>query len=217
MIERYLQRLTTDDADSETPAQTRDRLKAQFAPGATRRMTTLGLLVGSVLQPLEPGEDDSLVYASGYAESCALESFLDSFPTPSPTLFQTSIHPSAVQQLMIGRQKPVRTFLPLSGGALLAFHALRTSFGAPAPRSILCGGEEKGTWLLDYGLASDRTFAFAAAFSDAANSETLAAVRLVPEACAGSMGIATLFDLLHLRRPFDGPVAPGWRLSLAWR
>ena len=102
MLERHIQTLVTDDTTGEAPAATRERLKGNFPVGATRRMTNLGLLVGSALARLGPQEDDSVVYATGYAESCALEGFLDSFPTPSPTLFQTSIHPSAVQQLMIG-------------------------------------------------------------------------------------------------------------------
>ena len=119
-------------------------------------------MVGGALSRLDPGLEDALVYASGYAESCALEGFLDSFPTPSPTLFQTSIHPSGVQQLLIGRQRSVREFLPLSGGPLLGFHALRTAFLSRSARVLLCGGEERGTWLLEHGLASDRTFAFAA-------------------------------------------------------
>jgi hypothetical protein len=217
MIERHIQVLNTDDAGSEEPAATRDRLKANFPPGSTRRMTLLGLLVGSALQPLEPGEDDTLVYASGYAESRALESFLDSFPAPSPTLFQTSIHPSAVQQLMIGRQRPVREFLPLSGGPLLAFHALRASLLSPSPRTVLCGGEEKGTWLLDYGLASDRTFAFAAALTSAGTADALGTLRISRGEGTGALALAGLFDLLHRRSAFDAMIAPGWRLSIEWR
>jgi hypothetical protein len=217
MIERHIQLLRTDDAGAETTAATRDRLKGSFPPGATRRMTTLGLLVGSTLQPLEPGESDTLVYASAYAESCALESFLDSFPTPSPTLFQTSIHPSAVQQLMIGRQKPVREFLPLSGSSLLAYHALRASLLSPSPRSLLCGGEEKGTWLLEHGLASDRTFAFAAALTTDGRGSALGTVTLEAKGGEGALGLPALFDLLHARTAFSGMVAPGWSLTLEWR
>jgi len=201
MLERHIQLLVTDDAGTEAPAATRDRLKVNFPAGATRRMTTLGLLVGSTLAPLEPSEDNPIVYASGYAESCALEAFLDSFPAPSPTLFQTSIHPSAVQQFMIGRQSPVREFLPLSGSTLLAFHAVRACMLSPAPRVILCGGEEKGTWLLQHGLA-DTSLG-----------------RIVIEASDGdaALGLPAFFDMLHKRTPFDGLVAPGWRLILEWR
>jgi hypothetical protein len=217
MIERHIQQLVTDDPGDETPVATRERLKGHFPPGATRRMTTLGLLVGSALAQVDPGEDDALVYATGYAESQALEGFLDSFPTPSPTLFQTSIHPSAVQQLMIGRQRPVRELMPLSGGSLLAFHALRASLLSPSPRSLLCGGEEKGTWLLQHQLASERTFAFAAALTREAGPDTAGSVRLFREKGDGVLGLPAFFDLLHTRTPLDGMIAPGWRLVLEWR
>ena len=217
MTERHIQSLATDDAGAEPAAATRDRLKVNFPPGATRRMTTLGLLVGSALARVSPEPGDALVYASGYAESCALEGFLDSFPTPSPTLFQTSIHPSAVQQFMIGRQSPVKEFLPLSGGTLLAFHALRACLVGGSPRSVLCGGEEKGTWLLDYGLASDRTFAFAAALTAERAGASLGRIALERADGEGSLGLAALFELFHARRPYDGLAAPGWRLILEWR
>ncbi len=217
MIERHIQILVTDDPGAEAPAATRERLKGHFPPGATRRMTTLGLLVGSALARIGPREDDALVYASGYAESRALEGFLDSFPTPSPTLFQTSIHPSAVQQLMIGRQTPVHELMPLSGGPLLAFHAVRAALLSPATRAVLCGGEETGTWLLEHGLASNRTFAFAAALTREAPAEAAGRIRLVRHDGEGTLSLPAFFDLLHARTPFDGMVAPGWRLGLEWR
>jgi len=216
MLERHIRLLATDDAGAEAPAATRERLKGAFPPGATRRMTTLGLLVGSTLARLEPREGDAIVYASGYAESCALEAFLDSYPAPSPTLFQTSIHPSAVQQLMIGRQCAVRELLPLSGGTLLAFHALRTCLLSPSARAILCGGEERGTWLLEHGLASDRTFAFAALVSAEPARDAAGRVRISRGEGRGELGLPGLFDLLHGKAPFDGMIAPGWRLQLEW-
>ena len=217
MLERHVQLLFTDDAGAEAAAATRERLKGLFPAGATRRMTTLGMLVGGALGRLDPGEEDAIVYASGYAETCALESFLDSFPTPSPTLFQTSIHPSAVQQLMIGRQRPVREFLPHSGSALLAFHALRAAFLTPSSRALLCGGEERGTWLLEHGLASPRTFAFAMALAENPAAGDVGTIRLSADTGEGALGIAEFFDLLHRREKFDGMVAPGWRLGLRWR
>jgi hypothetical protein len=215
MLEAYVHALVTDDPGGETPAEARLRLKGQFPAGATRRMTTLGLLVGRALAEVGPREEDAIIYASAYAESCTLEAFLDSFPTPSPTLFQTSIHPSAVQQLMIGRQTAVRELLPLSGGDLFAFHALRAALLSPAPRVILCGGEERGTWLLEHGLASSRTYAFAACLRrDGAGA--VARVRLVRGNEGGALGIWELFEQLHRRAPYSGAVAPGWRLELEW-
>jgi hypothetical protein len=216
MLERWIQAVATDDAGDETPAASRERLRGRFPAGATRRMTTLGLIVGGTLAELGPLEDDAIVYASGYAESRALEDFLDSFPAASPTLFQTSIHPSAVQQLMIGRQSAVRELLPLSGGPLLAFHAIRAAAVAPAPRVLLCGGEERGSWLLEHGLASDRTFAFAASLTRERGPRALGAARLARCEGTGELGLATLFDVLHARSPFRAVVAPGWRLEIEW-
>jgi hypothetical protein len=216
MLERHIHAVVTDDARGENPAGTRERLRGGFPAGATRRMTTLGLLVGNALARLAPAEEDAIVYASGYAESCALEGFLDSFPSPSPTLFQTSIHPSGVQQLLIGRQRSVREFLPLSGGRLLGFHALRAAFLAPAKRVLFCGGEERGTWLLEHGLASERTFAFAAALAADGGPAALGRARLSRAEGSGELGLADWFDLLHGRSGYAGMVAPGWRLELEW-
>jgi hypothetical protein len=216
MLERHIHAVLTDDPGGESPAGVRDRLKGRFPAGATRRMTTLGLLVGNALATLDPRGDDAIVYASGYAESCALEGFLDSFPTPSPTLFQTSIHPSAVQQLMIGRQAAVGEFLPLSGGRLIAFHALRAALLSPAERVLLCGGEERGTWLLEHGLASNRTFAFAACLRRGGGPGALGRVSLAPAEGDGGLGLAELFDIIRVRGAFSGMIAPGWRMELEW-
>ncbi|HMD60020.1 MAG TPA: hypothetical protein VKG78_01230 [Opitutaceae bacterium] len=216
MLELHLQALITDDPGAETPAASRERLKGRFPAGATRRMTTLGLMVGNALAELGPGPDDAIIFASGYAESCALEGFLDSFPTPSPTLFQMSIHPSAVQQLMIGRQAPVGEFLPHSGASLFAFQVLRAAFLSPAARVLLCGGEERGTWLLEHGLASERAFAFAASLSRQELPRAIGRVSLSKAAGSGHLGLAPWFDILHARRPFAGLIAPGWRMEIEW-
>jgi len=168
MIERYITGCAVEDPLLELPAQTRERLKDCFPRGATRRMTQLGMLVGSVLRSLKPEESSALVYATRFAENQALEEYLASFPTPSPTLFQTSIHPSAVQQVLIARQQPIRELFPLTGNAQLGAHSLQMALLAPGPRVILCGGEERGTWLREHGSASEETFAFAVGLSHAA-------------------------------------------------
>ena len=87
MVERYLQSLSIADASNEDLAGTRERLKDRFPRGSTRRMTQLGLLVGAALDELSLQAGDTIVYASAFAESRALESYLDSFPSASPTLF----------------------------------------------------------------------------------------------------------------------------------
>jgi hypothetical protein len=219
MLERWITALHTEDPGLEEPAATRDRFKERFPKNATRRMTQLGLLVGAALDPLALTESDTLVYASGYAETRALESYLDSFPGASPTLFQTSIHPSAVQQALIVRQQAVRQFFPMTGGAFLPAQALQVALLAETPRAILCGGEERGTWLLEKNSASDRAFAFALALS---TSPVGAVARVALAHHSGNhdgnirFALADFFDVLDRRSPFDGLITPSRRLTVAW-
>ena len=230
MLERWITALRTEDAGDEAPETTRERLKDRFPKNATRRMTRLGLALGSTFGPFEAREDDAVVYASAYAETLALEAYLDSFPAPSPTLFQTSIHPSSVQQSLILRQQPVREFFPVTGGENLPAQALLVALLCEAPRVLLCGGEERGGWLLEASRASARTFAFTLALSrDPAGAlarirlSDLPASDLRPTASdpplpapLSSLPLPAFFDLLHHRRPFDAAVSPGRRLSLTW-
>lgn len=220
MLEMWITALRTEDAAAESPAETRERLKAIFPPGATRRMTQLGITLGAALQPLAPGENDTVVYASTYAETRALEGYLDSFPAPSPTLFQTSIHPSSVQQNLIQRQQPIREFLPVTGGENLPAQALLAALLADSPRVILCGGEERGGWLLEQGRASDRTYTFALSLSrdrtGAIGRIRLSNTQLVGSADITAFPLPVFFDHLRDRRAFDAVVSPGRLLQIDW-
>jgi hypothetical protein len=163
MIERFIHHVRVElPPASETVAEARTRLAEKFPRTALRRMTQLGLLLGSALDGVALGPDDALVYASTFAETRALEEFLASFPAASPLLFQTSIHPGGVQQVLIGRQQPLARLWPLAGRARLVEQALLTALLEPAARVALVGGEERGTWMLDHGMASETSFAFAA-------------------------------------------------------
>jgi hypothetical protein len=163
MIERFIHSLRVElPRGDETPAQARLRLAEKFSRTALRRMTHLGLLVGSALDGTELGPEDAVVYASTYAEARALEDYLTSFPLASPSLFQASIHPSAAQQVLIGRQQPISRLWPLAGRSRLVEQALVTALVEPAPRVALVGGEERGSWLVEFNVASALSFAFAA-------------------------------------------------------
>jgi len=238
MLEGFIQYLRTDDPGAEAPAATRERLKGRFAPGSTRRMTLLGMLVGTALGDLQLAEDDALVYLSAFGESRALEDYLASFPAASPTLFQTSIHPSGVQQGLIGRQRSVRELFSQAGGGQLAVQGLLTAMLAPASRAVLAGGEERGTWLVEARAVSDRTFAYALALTRDPGANPLGRLslaRVIDRNCSGpgqaaeraslpltngpatgTLSHAAWFELLHRRQAFDGPAAEGWRLQLAW-
>lgn len=220
MAERFIHHVRVEWPEpGETAAGARERLRDKFPRTALRRMTHLGLLVGSALDGAPLGADDALVYATTFAETRALEDFLGSFPTPSPLLFQTSIHPGAVQQVLIGRQQPLARLWPLAGRRRLVEQALLTALLEPALRVVLAGGEERGTWMLEHGMASGRTFAFAAVFT----TETAGAagrVAFAPtqehgkdEACPA---LENFVQALIARRPLRWHGAGGaW--TLEWR
>ncbi len=225
MLEGYVSYVGTDDAGGEDPAATRARLRAGLSPGFSRRATVLGLLIGGVLRGVMEQCGGTTVYASAYGETRTLADFLDTFPHESPTLFQTSIHPSAVQQVMIERKLPIREYVPFAGGPCLAARALLAALLSPCDPVVFCGGEERGSWMADIGVASDRSFAFALALRKSRDASTLARLRLEPadgdpEARTGSapggMAFPAWFDLLHSRRNFNGTVSAEWRLGLEW-
>ena len=162
MTERFIHHLRVElPTADESVAAARTRLAEKFPRTALRRMTHLGLLIGSVLDGADVSPEDALVYASTFAETRALEDFLASFPAASPLLFQTSIHPGGVQQVLIGRQQPIARLWPLAGRTRLVEQALLTALLEPAARVALVGGEERGTWMLEQHMASATSFAFA--------------------------------------------------------
>lgn len=166
MTERFIHHLRVElPAAGETAAEARVRLADRFPRTALRRMTHLGLLLGSALDGVPLGPDDAVVYASTFAEACSLENFLLSFPAASPLLFQASIHPGGVQQVLIGRSQPIARLWPLAGRARLVEQALLIALLETAARTALVGGEERGTWLIEHGMASTNSFAFAAMFT----------------------------------------------------
>ncbi len=217
MFERTISFIRTDDPGAEEPAVTRDRLKARFPTGSVRRMTQLGMLVGSLLSEVSDLSDTPIVYASEFGETRALEAYLESFPTPSPTLFQTSIHPSGVQQGMIARQQAVAQFLPIAGSPTMIGQAVLAAMLTRAARVVLCGGEERGTWLLPHHASSERAFAFLLVVSSEPTPDAAGRIRLSPtDTPARALTPPEWFDLLHLREPFSGAIMPGWNLELSW-
>jgi hypothetical protein len=163
MTERFLHQLRLElPAPDECAAGARVRLADKFPRTALRRMTHLGLLIGSTLDGVTLGPEDALVFASTFAETRALEDYLGSFPAASPLLFQTSIHPGSAQQVLIGRQQPIARLWPLAGRTRLVEQALLSVLIEPAVRVALVGGEERGTWMLEHRMASTRAFAFGA-------------------------------------------------------
>ena len=216
MIERFLHHVRTElPTPGETAAGARVRLADKFPRPALRRMTHLGLLLGAVLEEATLGPEDALVYASTYAETRALEDYLAGFPAASPLLFQTSIHPGGVQQVLIGRSRPLARLWPHAGRARLVEQVLLTALLEPAPRVALAGGEEAGTWMLAQGMASPVAFAFAAVLTrDPAGAA--GRVTFTPGAGADT-AVPALLDFTQAlagRRPLHWSGGGAW--ALAW-
>ena len=202
---------------SETATEARARLADKFPRNALRRMTHLGMLLGSTLEGVALTPEDAAVYASVFAETRALEDFLQSFPQASPLLFQTSIHPGGVQQVLIGRQQPIARLWPMAGRARLVEQALLTALLEPATRVVLLGGEERGSWLLDHGFASDQAFAFALVLTrEAAGALGRVSVTAQPDGIdAACPTLADWTQALVARRPLQWH-GTGGKWSVDW-
>lgn len=155
----YLHRRLWLDGSGETAAEGRTRLPDGFPKASARRLSHLATLLARVLEQLDRQPGDALVFASRYAETRSLEAYLDSFPNPSPTLFQTSVHPGPVQGSCVPRQREVGEFWPVTGGVDLAAQALQIAASCSARRVVLVAGEEQGGWLASLGLASPTAWA----------------------------------------------------------
>jgi len=218
MTERFIHHVRVElPPATEAAAEARGRLADKFPRNALRRMTHLGMLLGSTLDGVALTPEDAVVYASSYAETRALEDFLRSFPLASPLLFQTSIHPGGVQQVLIGRQQPVARLWPLAGRTRLVEQALLTALLEPAPRVVVLGGEERGTWLLEQGYASDHAFAFALVLTRE-QAGALGRVTFAPEPGAVEEACPSLVNwtqTLATRRPLAWHGAGG-RWSIDW-
>ncbi|MDO8541454.1 MAG: hypothetical protein Q7S40_13530 [Opitutaceae bacterium] len=218
MITRFIHHVRVDRPPAgESAAEARERLREKFPRGAVRRMTHLGLLIGSTLEGLALSADDAAVYASSFAETRALEDFLLSFPSASPLLFQTSIHPGGVQQVLIGRQQAVARLWPLAGQTRLVEQALLTALLETAPRVVLVGGEERGTWMLERGMASDRAFAFALSLSREADGAMgrLEFTPPPPDGAGSCPMLGAFADAVAERRPLAWR-GTGGAWSLTW-
>lgn len=224
MLERFIQSLHVEDVGEESPPDTRERMKTLFPRNSLRRMTQLGLVVGRALAHVQPKREDPLIYVSSYGETRGLEAYLESFPSPSPTLFQTSIHPCGAQQPLVAWQQPLDEFHAMTGDGDLALRGLVTALLAPASRVLLCGGEEKGTWLLAHRLASPRTFAFALALTREPVGDFYGRISLerrhTTRAASADPAVEALpdfFNRLIARQGWTTPVQQDLELTMEWK
>ena len=226
MIRRYVRRAAAEGPfDGATPDDRAREWTKNFPPNTVRRMTKLGLMLGAALKdfPIEP--DDAVIYATTFGETITLARYLESFPMASPLFFQTSIHPSAIEQVLINRVCPVRELTPLAGQPDLSVHAALTALLTPGERVLLTGGEEVGSWMRQLDAASNVGFAFALelaeSFDDAIGelrwSEEARHDETASEAPAAVAGdLHELFHAVQARRPMRLPCPSGGEVTLTW-
>ena len=218
MSEIYLQAKAVWTEPTLNDAAAFADLKAEFPGRSARRMTRLGMQLSHVLRPLEIDSSCSLVYATSYSETCTIEKFLDSFPFPSPQAFQTSIHPGGVEQFLIQNKIPIDELFPLAGGDDLLIRALDTVQLCSGRRVILCGGEERGTWLADAGISAASNYAWALALQTQPTAQTIG--RIWWERLAAAAGDPTLLidfiRALQSQSPYHYHAPEGGQLELNW-
>ena len=204
MIRRYVVQAAAEGPYDGVLPEERVRVWARnFPPNAVRRMSKLGLMLGETLREFAIGPADAVVYATTFAEPIATERYLESFPSASPLHFQTSIHPSAIEQVLITRGCPVRELTPLAGQAHLSAQAALMALLTPMPRVLLTGGEEIGTWFRDLDAASHVGFAFALALG-----EPVAAGAAAPPGACGELSWRE-----HPKGAMNGSAAPAGQAS----
>ncbi len=193
-------------------------LKSEFPGRSARRMTRLGMQLSHVLRELAIDESCSLVYATSYSETCAIEKFLESFPFPSPQAFQTSIHPSGVEQFLIQNKQPITEFFPIAGEDDLLFRSLETAQLCQSETIILCGGEERGTWLTDLGVSCQTNYAWALELSTQPIADAVA--RLTWSGLAEAEGdaaiIVNFLKALEAEEDFHYSASNGGKMELSW-
>ena len=228
MIKRYVRRAAAEGPfEGAFPDERVRAWTANFPSNAARRMTRLGLMLGAVLRdfPIEP--DDAVVYATTFGETITLGRYLESFPTASPLHFQTSIHPSAIEQVLINRGCPVRELTPLAGQPDLSAQAALTALLTPGARVVLAGGEEVGAWLRKFDAASDVGFAFALELGDGPREGAVGELRwsgerggrkadVPPPAGPVAGDLHELFAAVQGRQPMRCPSPAGGEISLQW-
>jgi hypothetical protein len=207
------------DGGNDDAANARIRYKNEFPGRTSRRMTHLGMMVSLCLQRLQVQRSIPIVYASAFAETVSLEKFIDSFPEASPAQFQSSIHPSAVEQALIPGRQAIDRFYPIISKTNLAGKGLENCFLLSDESVVLVGGEERATWLCPIGMASYESFAFGLKLSR--GGEGIGRITLnCDKPVKDSQGVSCpeLSDALRNRQSIEIPsIALGGWLLIEWQ
>ncbi|WOO42324.1 hypothetical protein [Rubellicoccus peritrichatus] len=180
MLRRFIQSVEVFPPADAFSSEERKALRANFHLMAARRMSALPLMLGQVSQQASISPNDEIVFASEFCGTQALEAFLKSFPQASPTGFQNSTQPGAASLVLVARKQPVSGFTPVTGGVETVERALLLSLCSDNETIHFWGGEEKGNWMPEKGLAAPKNFAFYLELSKS-DTDALGTLTLTPE------------------------------------
>lgn len=160
MLRSFIQNVFCLGPRGALSSEERQELGAGLPRSSLRRCSDLGILMATAMDALAIQENDPIVFLSKGSEARALEAYLESFPTPSPTRFQTSVHPGSIQQVRVARQAPIADYTPMIGDACLPLVGLRTVLFKEPGGCVVLGGEEQCGWLDRYDMGSTEAFVF---------------------------------------------------------
>ena len=197
---RYVHSLHTFGPHESLTDSAVKQLKQNFSPLVSRRLTRMALMIGECLKHASIPTNASVIYATTYSESNCLEKYLASFPTPSPLMFQNSIHPSGMEQVLIARKQAIEEFLCFAGADHILHSALIAACMSEQPEQWLIVAEEKATWLTEEDCASAVDFALALQLN-ANPDQALAKLEWNPaDATAAEQDATTLRPLQFLQQ-----------------
>lgn len=196
-ITRYIHAMQHFGPLEQVPDSVIKELKQQFPALVSRRLTRMALMIAACLKDQVIAADATVIYATTFSETNCLEKYLESFPTPSPLMFQNSIHPSGMEQVLIARKQPVEEFFCYAGDTHILHSALIAAFTSDQPEQWLVAAEERGTWLTERGFASEQNFAWALRLNQDSEG-ALARMEWTPDTQTPATSPLSTLDFLNL-------------------
>lgn len=141
-------------------AELRSELRGELSSIAARRLSPAALALHSIIAPDAITPDDDIIFASSLGASKSLESYLASFPNPSPANFQNSVHAAVLETVLVLRRASVRRLQSFANSPhSLAQAAFRSALLSDSAVTHLIFAEEFAPWLSAEGIGASHTLA----------------------------------------------------------
>ena len=160
MLKRTITAAETYGPCTEIMPEERKRIRSTLPGKSARRLSEGSLAISAAMAEAIIGPEDDLVFASTLGGTHSLETYLASFPNPSPASFQSSVHAGVVEAVLVARKQSLRRLQSIGNSPeTLVPIALRTALLSDAKVVHLVLAEERGDWLIEHELCGASTFA----------------------------------------------------------